>query len=146
MNIALTVLGFLAFDVALAATVIYVLSRYSGWQSLASHYPLRKPAPEPKTKFGFGVFRGWIGYNGGLIVSSDSDGLYLRTWPYLLAFHPPVFIPWSEIRKIEPWKVWLDSGYRLRLARAPELNFALRETTFALVRDDARRAGVPGAA
>jgi hypothetical protein len=135
----------LGFDVAFPAALIFLFSRYGGWSALAERYPLRGPFPKPKTRFGFGVFRGWVGYNGGIIVASDESGLYLRALPVILSFcHAPIYIPWSEVREIEPSSGWLSEGYRIRTAQAPEVDFALRPQTFALVREDAKRAGVPG--
>jgi hypothetical protein len=123
---------------------IYLIARTSGWQTLAERYPLRGPFPPPKTRFGYGVFRGWMGYNGALIVASDESGLYLRTTPILLSWcHPPIFIPWSEIERIEQTFRW-DKVYRIHTRQAPEVNFVLRSGTFDLIREDAKRAGVPG--
>lgn len=84
------------------AAITFLISRISGWNSLAQKYPLRATFPKPKIWLGYGVLRGWIGYNGGVIVASDSRGLYLRAIPIILSFcQAPIFIPWSEIRAIE---------------------------------------------
>jgi hypothetical protein len=140
-----TILFVLALDIALPAAIIFVLSRYGGWSTLAERYPLRGPFPRPRTCFGFGVFRGWVGYNGAIIVASDAGGLYLRGWPVLLSFcHAPIHIPWSEIQQIETRSGRCGEAYRIRTLQAPEVDFALRPQTFALVREDAKRAGVAG--
>jgi hypothetical protein len=137
-------LGFGLLGFAVPAGCIYLISRTSGWLTLAERYPLRSRFPEPKTRFGFGVFSGWVGYNGALIVASDSEGLYLRGTPILLSWcHPPIFLPWSEIQRIEPTSGW-NKAYRLHTAQAPEVDFALMTGTFDLIRADAKRAGVPG--
>lgn len=84
-----------------------------------------------------------MGYNGALIVASDDRGLSLRATPLLLSWcHPPIFIPWSEIQRIEPTSRG-DKVYRIHTIQAPEVDFALRPETFALIREDAKRAGVP---
>lgn len=129
------------FPVAL----IFLFSRTSGWQTLARRYPLRGAFPGPKVRMGFGVFRGWIGYNGGIVVASDSGGLYLRAMPVVLSFcHDPIYIPWSEVTRIEKEDGALLGGYRIVTAQAPEVRFALRPSTFDAVRRDARAAGVEG--
>lgn len=126
--------------------VILVLSRISGWNLLAEHYPATGALPPTKKRMGYGVFRGWIGYNGGIIVGSDARGLSLRAMPILLSFcHRPIFIPWSEIGRIEERSGWNGRTYAVRTRRAQEVSFALRPSTFAAVRDDAKSAGVPGA-
>ncbi|MEW6733187.1 MAG: hypothetical protein AB1489_17805 [Acidobacteriota bacterium] len=126
-------------------SLIFLFSRVSGWQILARRYPLRGIFPKPKTRMGYGVFRGWIGYNGGIIVASDSAGLYLRAMPVLLSFcHDPIFIPWSEIRQINKEEGILSLGYQIITTQAPEVRFALRPSTFKLIRADAERAKVAG--
>jgi hypothetical protein len=124
---------------------IYLISRTSGWQTLAGCYPLRGEFPRPKVWMGYGVFRGWIGYNGAIIVASDAMGLYMRATPILLSFcHDPIFIPWSEVTQITKEGGLLSQGYRITTRQAPEVRFALRSGTFDAVRDDARAAGVAG--
>jgi len=130
--------------IAFPAAILYLIARTGGWHALAERYPLRGPFPKPGTRFGFGSFHGWVGYNGALIVASDELGLYLRATPVLLSWcHPPIFIPWSEIQRIE-----LTSGgdkvYRIHTAQVPEVNFALRPGTFAVIREDAKQAGAAG--
>jgi hypothetical protein len=130
----------------LAPALIVVFSRVSGWRTLAQRYPLRGSRPPARVRMGYGVFRGWIGYNGGLILSVDARGLYLAAMPVVLSFcHPPIFIPWSEIEWIRRARMLrFITVYRIGTRQAPEVSFALRARTFVRIRDDARRAGVPG--
>jgi hypothetical protein len=94
---------------------------------------------------GYGVFRGWIGYNGGIIVASDAAGLYLRGMPLLLSWcHAPIFIPWPEVTHIRREGGLLTDVFQIETRAAPEVHFALRSSTFDAIRDDARAAGVPG--
>lgn len=125
--------------------IILLVSRLSGWQRLAEHYPARGPMPSRRRWFGYGVFRGWLGYNGGLVVAGDEAGLHLGALPVLLSFcHRPIFIPWSDLREIRRRRRWHGTTYALRTVHAAEVDFALRQGTFAFVRDHATRAGVPG--
>ena len=136
-------LGLALFSLAMPVAVIFAISRL-GWNVLAARYPRTGPAPAPLTVFGYGCLNGWVGYNGGLILSADDTGLFLATWPGLLAWcHPPVFIPWSQLvdararRRI--WKTY----YTLDLKGAPEIDFALSEGDLRLVRPWLTKAGVP---
>jgi len=130
--------------VAFPAAIVFLLSKISGWSALAQRYPLRGGFPKPKKRFGYGFFRGWVGYNGGIIVGSDQSGLYLRAMPVIFSFcHAPIYIPWREVSAIEPLSGWIR-GYRIRTARAANVNFALRPQTFAVIREDAKSAGVSG--
>jgi hypothetical protein len=125
--------------------ILFIFSRISGWQTLARRYPPCGPFPKPKVRMGSGVFRGWIGYNGGIVVASDAQGLYLRAMPVLLSFcHDPIFIPWAEVTGISREGGALSAGYRIVAVQAPEVRFALRPPTFRAVRQDALAAGVPG--
>ena len=125
--------------------VILVISRFSGWNLLAEHYPGTGDFPSPGKWMGYGVFRGWIGYNGGIVVASNVRGLFLRATPLILSFcHRRIFIPWSEITQIEERSGWKGRTYAIRTRRARDVDFALRPSTFAVVRDDAKNAEVPG--
>jgi hypothetical protein len=126
-------------------SVILVFSRYTGWNHLAEHYPAGGDVPRAAKWFGYGVFRGWVGYNGGIVVASNDRGLYLRGMPVLLSFcHRPIYIPWSDITRIEEESTWSGRVCQIRTRRAPQVQFALRPSTFAVVRENARAAGVPG--
>jgi hypothetical protein len=118
--------------------LIYLFSRTSGWETLAERYPLRGEFPTPKVWMGYGVFRGWIGYNGGIVVASDAAGLYLGAMPIVLSFcHDPIFIPWSQMRRISKEIGLLSDSYQIATEKAPEVRFALLESTFDAVREDA---------
>lgn len=128
-----------------SAGVLVLISRYSGWNLLSEHYPGYGEFPRPAKWLGYGVFRGWVGYNGGIVVASDSKGLYLRAMPIILSFcHRRIFIPWSDIVEIKERTRWGRQLYAIRTRRAQEVDFALRASTFAVVRQDAQAAGVAG--
>ena len=130
---------------ALPALIIFAVSR-AGWSELALNYPGTDSRPAPLTRLGFGSLRGWIGYNGALIVSSDARGLHLATWPVLLSWcHAPVFIPWTEVVEVRTRRTFGVGFHELLTRRASDLRLALRSGTFALVGDDACAAGVRGA-
>ncbi len=134
-----------ALLIAFLAAIVFLISRVSGWSTLGQKYPLRATFPKPKIWLGYAVLRGWIGYNGGIIVASDSRGLYLRAMPIILSFcRAPIFSPWSEIRAIEACSRFFRKAYRIRAVRAPEVDIALRPGTFELIQADAKGAGVPG--
>ena len=127
------------------AFVIFLVSR-AGWSEMAETYPGVEAKPAAKTRFGYGSIRGWIGYKGALIVTSDARGLHLATWPVLLSWcHAPVFIPWSEVVEVQERRIFFVAVQEIVTRRTAHLRFALRSGTFALVRDDARAAGVRGA-
>src|SRR5512137_495641 len=130
----------LLFALLIAPAVIFLLSRVSGWRTLADRYPCHEPMPVPRKLFGYGVFRKWIGYNGAFMVAGNYRGLYLFPLPVLLSFcHKPILIPWSEITMIRVRKVWKSEAFEIHTRRAPELDFALQKGTFEFIRESAVR-------
>jgi hypothetical protein len=140
--LTLLILGSLAMPVVL----IFALSRLSGWHTLSQRYPCYGSVPAPKKHMGYGVFRGWLGYNGGIVLASNEQGLYLSGMPVVLSFcHAPIFIPWSEVSEIRAKHgAFSSKTFAILTRRAPEVDFALRPGTIDVVCDDARKAGVAG--
>ena len=137
--------GAFALALLFPVAIIYVFSRVSGWNTLAEHYPAREPPPAPRKWNGSGVLRHWMGYNGGIVISSDARGMYLAAMPIILSFcHRPIFVPWSEIREIRRARSLMSEGYQIETLRTPELEFMLRPSTFEFVKQNARSAGVKG--
>jgi len=146
-EIAMSV-GMLAFALLVAAAVfapLWLLARIGGWRTLAERYPRNDAMPPRKMWMGFAVFRGWVGYNGALVVASDARGLFLSALPILLWSHPPIFIPWADVERIEHRSTWYGRVHEIRVRRAPEVRFGLRERTYRFVQPDAAAAGVAGA-
>ena len=133
------------FAVCFGPLLVLGFSRLGGWKRLAEVYPGVKTRPRSLTVLGYAVFARWIGYNGGLIVAVDAESLHLALWPPLSWLgHPPIRIPWREFLKIERRPRWFGDVYALPTKGAQEVDFALRPSTFALIREQARAAGVPG--
>ena len=81
---------------------LFALSRYGGWSQLADRYPARGAAPTPATRFGYAAFRGWVGYNGCIVLAADDTGLHIRTWPFFSLVHAAILIPWGQVLEIVP--------------------------------------------
>ena len=127
-----------------SAGVLVLISRFSGWNLLSEHYPGSGPPAckvarlrrLPRLARLQRWHRGGLRFEGAL-PAGDAD--------HPVLCHRRIFIPWSDITGIEEQRArWGRHVYAIRTRRAKEVDFALRPLTFAVVRDDARSAGVPG--
>ena len=123
--------------------VMGLCSLVSGWRLLARAYPCPGGCPTPKMRFASLIFRGWFGYNNGIIVSADARALHLTPWPVILApTHPAVAIPWGEISSITRREAWYGLSFEVRTRGVPELRWGLRPRAWEFVREAALSAGV----
>lgn len=116
--------GWLTMVALLILGVLFVGARISGWHELAKHYA------------SYDRYEGrWIsqlddsGQEGGLEVSlrhsvsenaiklgADSRGLYLQMSLPFRPFHPPLFIPWGDIKSVGIQELpWVNKKTRVRI-------------------------------
>jgi len=76
------------------------VSMMGGWWALSDRYATSEPAPLSQKWMVSGAL-GWTSYNNVLIVGQSEAGLRLSVFPLFRFCHPPLLIPWSEIRCIE---------------------------------------------
>lgn len=109
--------------VAIWSGVCLLLGLVSGWGGLARRFRTREEAPAG-AEGGLFARIGLIAYRGVLGVGRADDGLDLRVMLLFRPGHPPLRIPWSEIR-VEGERSLFGFGKvtRLRLgAGGPLLN------------------------
>ena len=109
--------------------VSFVISWWSGWALLAKKFPAQEPFRGKRRSWVSGQFRWAAGYNNCLTVGANPEGLYISVW-FLPFFHPPLFIPWTEIR-VSGGRWFLLRSTRFELGN--DLHLPLR--LFALFRD-----------
>ena len=100
--------------------VSFVMSWWSGWALLARKFRARDGFTGTRHWNQSGTMRWFAGYRGVLIMGANSEGLYLAAVPFFPMFHPPLFIPWSEIYVLDGSSVVfghvdLELGNDLRL-------------------------------
>jgi hypothetical protein len=100
-----------------------MIARMSGWRTLAEAYPLQSDPTGPKLRFQSATLRWSSNYTGIVHVSGDGQGLYLSVLFLFRIGHPPMFIPWDEIR-IEP-HAGLIPSLTLRFTRRPKVPFTI---------------------
>jgi hypothetical protein len=77
-----------------AATVSFV----GGWFSLAKVYRTRVEFTGAKWKMQSARMRWLMNYNNVLTIGVSPQGLYLASMFLFRFMHPPLLVPWSEIR------------------------------------------------
>jgi hypothetical protein len=103
--------------VLLGSAIIFALSRAGGWHVLAGKYRAQQPFAGELHR-GCSGRLGFVSYKGCLTLGASERGLYLAV-PRLLAFaHPPLFIPWSDVRAQREKMLWAEI-VRFELGTAP---------------------------
>ena len=96
-----------------------------GWRLLARRFRAQTPFPGPKWTGQTGRMRFFGVYNGLLTIGADSAGLFMVPWILYRPWHPPLFIPWSEIsfrRKSFLFLKYLE----FRLGRSEQVPLTIR--------------------
>ena len=124
---------FSLFDIALFCLlpflVFFIISIF-GWMDFARSYKVKK-LPEGRSFYGqSGSFNSFASYNGVINVRVSPEGMGLSVWfPCCLICHPPVLIPWSNIKaSIESWSIFRRSHLLITLT-GRDATFSLRLTT-----------------
>jgi hypothetical protein len=81
---------------ALCVGVNFVRARLSGWHRLEQSYGA---TAEPKGEVfcSTSALIGRIRYDNCLTLFVSDEGLFIKPWPILPLFHPPLLIPWHAI-------------------------------------------------
>jgi hypothetical protein len=108
------------------AGVSYLLSMLGGWSRLAEYYRLESDFQGERWKFQSASMRLGVNYNNVLTIGVNSTGVLLEVLFLFRMGHPPLFIPWSDIRKggdeSKPFGQWLV------ISRAPTVPVKIRNT------------------
>ena len=85
---------FLTLWLLVSATISLV----GGWFSLAKVYRLRVPFNGAKWGMQRAQMRWWVNYKNVLTIGVSQEGLYLAVVSLFRFMHPPLLVPWSEVR------------------------------------------------
>jgi hypothetical protein len=83
-----------------------IISFVGGWFALSQVYRTRVPFTGAKWRMQSGQLRYLMGYNNILTIGVSPQGLYLANMFLFRLMHPPLLVPWSEI-KIRRKKGWV---------------------------------------
>jgi hypothetical protein len=99
--------------------ISFVLSRVSGWATLAAAYPAA-PVSTPSTRFAWqsAFMNGNAKYSGAMTVVADAQRGHFAMFPLLRIGHEAFSVPWDDIR-VERRQLLLTERAALTFARAP---------------------------
>jgi len=100
-----------------------IISFVGGWFSLSKLYRARMPFHGMKWRMQSGQMRWLTNYNNVLTLGVSQDGLYLAPMFLFRFMHPPLLVPWSEI-KVRRNKGWFFECVTLTMGH--ELAIPLR--------------------
>jgi hypothetical protein len=75
-----------------------IISFVGGWSSLAKVYRMQIPFNGAKWAMQSGRMRSLANYNNALTIEVNPQGLYLASMFLFRFMHPPLLIPWNEVR------------------------------------------------
>jgi hypothetical protein len=104
-----------------------IISFVSGWSSLARVYLTTSAFDGAKWRMQSGRMRWFVGYNNVLTIGASQQGLYLSVMFFFRFMHPPLLVPWSEI-KVQKEKGWVFEYVTFTLGRELAIPLRIRGT------------------
>lgn len=124
---------FIASVVGIWIFVTWIASRASGWHRLAQRFGSPGPFASVGERVRFASAQiGWGNYSGALELRASTSGFYLAPIWAFRPFHPPLFIPWSEI-EVHPAR-WPGGAPWLTFRSVPGVRIRFSRRAFALLR------------
>jgi hypothetical protein len=123
---------FLCLWLLVGATTSFI----GGWSSLAKAYRTRVPFNGAKWRGQSGQMRWLTNYNRVLTLGTSPGGLYLACMFLFRFMHPPLLVPWSEI-KVRRKKGWVFEYVIFTLGHELEIPLRIREKLAERLRNEA---------
>ena len=117
---------FLVGFVVMWSLVSYLLSVIGGWSRLAEDYRSERPIEGRRWRFQSASMRFSTAYSNVLTIGASEAGLSLSVLFLFRLGHPPLFIPWSDLRKVGDGGFIM--GQRLEISKAPTIALRLRNS------------------
>lgn len=112
---------------------MYWVALTGGWRLLARRFRLQGPFLGEKWRMQSASMRWLTNYNGVLTVGADTTGLFIVPFILFRAWHPALFVPWTEITATSKTQLYFFKVVELRLGRAEEIPFRIRATLAAKI-------------
>jgi hypothetical protein len=132
-----SVVIFILYFVSLWCVVAAAISVVGGWHQLSKKFRQVHPFDGVSDGLQSGQMRWFANYRGCLRLGANEEGLYMGVLSIFRFMHPPLLVPWNQIRAFRA-KRWLFGEY-VTFTLGSELRIPLRisGTTAAMLRDGA---------
>jgi hypothetical protein len=124
---------FLPVFIGMFVLVTYLISKM-GWVTLAEKF--RTDLPFEGTKIGtISATINAGNYRNAIKLKYDYQGFYLKTVFFFRLFHPPVFIPWTEIKQVRNKKILFTQQKELVIGEPFVAMITISESVFNKIKD-----------
>jgi hypothetical protein len=106
----------------------YWVALTGGWRLLANRFRAQGPFTGRTWRMQSARMRWLCNYNNALTIGADETGLFMAPMIIFRAWHPPLFIPWTEIRVAGASQFFFFKFVDLRLGRSEDIPFKIRES------------------
>jgi hypothetical protein len=113
-----------------------IISYVGGWFSLSKCYSTRVPFNGAKSGMQSGRMRWLANYNNVSTMGASQQGLYLASMFLFRFMHPPLLVPWSEI-KVRRNKGWVFEYVTFTMGHELAVPLRIREKLAAKLRESA---------
>ncbi len=135
---ALLVVLFSIFFVFMWCLVVAIISFISGWFELSKRFRLVNRFEGASDGMQSGQMRWHANYRNCLTLGANQEGLYLATMFLVRFMHPPLLVPWSQIRVSRKQRWLLGVSVTLTLGRELAIPLRISGRSATLLRDAAR--------
>jgi hypothetical protein len=113
---------------ALWVGIAYWIALIGGWRLLAKRFRMQGTFSGQKWNMQSARMRALSHYNNALTVGANDSGLFIVPFIMFRAWHPALFVPWTEISVIQATQLFFFKFVELRLGRSEQVPFRIRPT------------------
>jgi hypothetical protein len=114
-----------------------IISWWSGWRPLVARFRHDFDFRNQIGRWQSARMRWGCHYNNALKIAADETGMYLSTTA-IVPQHPPLLIPWNEIKVIKRSTFWMWTFVSLELGTTERIPFMIQEKLFTRINQPGR--------
>ena len=112
--------------------ICYLISLVGGWRKLAEYYKRPEGMLLTGTK---GILTSLdlngASYSGVVFIRVNDLGMYLSVLIFFRVGHPPLFIPWSDIKIEEKQSFLFGKSHYISFSKTPLIRISMNESALA---------------